>query len=454
MALVKPRLNDYYDLPFTQEQAEFGIPFLDDDIPLYADPFLLWKSPSLQDNSLHTALISAFNHFGQLSDAGKQHVAVDGLIRISECAEVGLGSASNKQGRRIGRETAGAILDLFKQLPPVQRSGFGHVEEIQLFVDQISKDRISDITCSLLKSFLIDFTIDQCRLWRIPTERVSIEVFNYQEKRFTVEHLDLPANPLSHQPILLVPKRWLRFTPWINYDDYFRNAFVPQDKERLSDERISALHFNRANYGLVEAYVQQKERTAADCSNDPLFRPIAIVSAKTKLRRILKLPTGKTDSADRLYEDHVAQLMASLMYPHLDFADEQSRTDSGVQIRDLVFYNNRSIDFLQDIHRLYDCRQLVMELKNVHEIQREHVGQLNRYLAEQFGRFGLLITRNPLPPAIWRNTIDLWSGQRRCIVALTDEDLRVMVQVFETKQRLPIEVLTRAYLTFTRACPA
>jgi hypothetical protein len=367
---------------------------------------------------------------------------------------VGLGSASNKQGRRIGRETAGAILDLFRQLPHVEGAGFGHIEEIQLFVDQISKDRISDITCSLLKSFLIDFTIDQCRLWGIPTERVSLEVFNYQEKRFVVEQLDLPANPLSHQPILLVPKRWLRFTPWINYDDYFQNAFVPQDKERLKEERISVLHFNRENYGLVEAYVHQKERTAGDCTNDPLFRPIAITSAKTKLRRIHKLPGGKTANADKLYEDYVAQLMASLLYPHLDFADEQSRTDSGVQIRDLIFYNNRSIDFLQDIHSLYECRQLVMEIKNVHEIEREHVNQLNRYLTEQFGRFGVLITRNPLPPPIWRNTLDLWSGQRRCIIALTDDDLKLMVQVFETKQRLPIEVLKRSYVDFTRACPA
>ena len=57
MLLIRPRLNDYYDLPITQEQVDFAIPFLDDDIPPYVDPFLLWKSPSLQDNSLHTALV-------------------------------------------------------------------------------------------------------------------------------------------------------------------------------------------------------------------------------------------------------------------------------------------------------------------------------------------------------------------------------------------------------------
>jgi hypothetical protein len=62
MALIRPRLNDYHGLTFAQEEVEFAIPFLDEDIPLYVDPFLLWKSPSLQDNSLHTALVSSFNH--------------------------------------------------------------------------------------------------------------------------------------------------------------------------------------------------------------------------------------------------------------------------------------------------------------------------------------------------------------------------------------------------------
>ena len=87
MALVRPRLNDYYGLSFTQEEADFAIPFLDDDIPLYVDPFLLWKSPSQQDQALHTALISSFNHFGHLAKVGKRKEAVEALIRVSECQE-------------------------------------------------------------------------------------------------------------------------------------------------------------------------------------------------------------------------------------------------------------------------------------------------------------------------------------------------------------------------------
>jgi hypothetical protein len=453
MALVRPRLNDYYRLLFTQEEADFAIPFLDDDIPLYVDPFLLWKSPSQQDQALHTALISSFNHFGRLANAGKEKEAIDAVIRVSECQEVGLGSARDKRGKRIGKSTAKQILALFNLIPQVKTGGFEHVEEIQLFVDQIGKDRISDIACSLTKSFLIDFTIDQSKRLGIPMTDVVLEdVFDYGSKNFRREKLPLPVNPNTTAPLLLVPKRWLRFSPWINYDDYFADAYVRDGT--IPTDRVAVLQYNRDNYGMVETYVQQKEKTQADCKNDPLFKPIAITSAKRKLEEIKKLPTGKNENADRRYEECVAQLLASLLYPQLDFAAEQSRTDSGVLIRDLIFYNNRSFDFLRDLFDHYGSRQLVFELKNVRELEREHVNQLNRYLKDEFGRFGVLVTRNALPKNIFKNTIDLWSGQRRCIIALTDSDLEMMVTVFESKQRLPIEVIKRAYIDFTRACPS
>lgn len=202
-------------------------------------------------------------------------------------------------------------------------------------------------------------------------------------------------------------------------------------------------------------YTQIKERQREDCKNDPLFTQIPMTSAKRKLSTILKLPTGKTDNADRKFEDNVVQLMASLMYPHLDFAQEQSRTESGVLIRDLIFYNNRSFDFLKEIYDEYQCKQIVMELKNVKEVEQGHILQLNRYLNEQFGRFGIIVARNPVPNKVRKNTVDLWSGQRKCILILDDNDLKMMTGVFDGKQkRHPIEVIKKKYVEFKRLCPS
>ena len=154
------------------------------------------------------------------------------------------------------------------------------------------------------------------------------------------------------------------------------------------------------------------------------------------------------------YEELSASLLASLFYPHLDFAQTQSRTESGRHIRDLIFYNNRDIDFLDEIFTEYNNRQLVIEMKNVKEISRDHINQLNRYMQNNIGNFGVFLTRNPLSKAMYENTVNLWSSQRKCIIAITDEDLKLMVEVYESKQRTPIEVLKKKYIEFRRSCPS
>lgn len=116
MVLVRPRLTDFYNISLTQEEVDFAIPFLDEDIPLYVDPFLLWKSPSMQDNSLHTAITNSFNNLGYLLEKGREKEAIDILIRGSECSEVGLGVSKTKRGARIGEKTAHNILSLFKEI--------------------------------------------------------------------------------------------------------------------------------------------------------------------------------------------------------------------------------------------------------------------------------------------------------------------------------------------------
>lgn len=149
----------------------------------------------------------------------------------------------------------------------------------------------------------------------------------------------------------------------------------------------------------------------------------------------------------------IGHLIPSLLYPQLDFAKEQARTDSGVSIRDLIFYNTASTPFLNDMYSSYGSRQITMEMKNVAAIERIHIDQLNRYLADELGRFGLFITRNPLKKAEVTRTVDLWSGQRKAIVVLTDADIGQMVELFISKQRDPIDVIAKKYSEFRRICP-
>ena len=77
--IVRPRLNDYHGILMLQDKVDFAIPFLGEDIPLYVDPFLLWKSPSQMDNGLHDSIIQSFNHLGYLVNKGRNR---DAVVRV------------------------------------------------------------------------------------------------------------------------------------------------------------------------------------------------------------------------------------------------------------------------------------------------------------------------------------------------------------------------------------
>lgn len=453
--IIRPRLNDYHNLSFCQSEVDFAIPFLDEDIPLYLDPFLLWKSPSQQDNSLHTQILDAFNYLGNLYQ-NNEETAIQILIRLSECEEVGLGNSKTKKGLRIGDKMARSILTIFSDIPQIKNEGFKHFEEVQLLVENFSTDRVSDIACNLIKSFLIDYTIQQCETYGIPMSSVDIEYFDLKKTKIVEEEVDLPVNPQNNEPILFVPKRWLRFVPWINFEDYYKDYIKLSDKLLGGKKipRVKILDYNRKNYDQVQEFIKRKKLEQKDCKNDPLFSQIPVVSSKRKLNSILKLPTGKTGNADQDYEKYLCPLLASLLFPELDFAQPQSRTVDGVLIRDLIFYNNTSHPLLSDIHHKYESRQIVFELKNTKEVTTTHINQLNRYLNNEFGRFGILFTRNKPPKNVLKNTIDLWAGQRRCILILDDDDLKLMCEVYEDKQRKPIDVINKKYVEFLRICPS
>lgn len=119
--LIRPRLTGYHGITLAQEDADFAIPFFDEGIPLHVDPFLMWRSPSMQDNSLHEMLMAAFNHVGKLAQGGGRccdRHAGHGLGMPRGWPGI-IGQA---QGKRIGRDKAGEILDIFRRIAPIDSS--------------------------------------------------------------------------------------------------------------------------------------------------------------------------------------------------------------------------------------------------------------------------------------------------------------------------------------------
>jgi hypothetical protein len=458
-SIVNPRLVDYFGLSFSQDDVDFAIPHLREDIPLYLDPFLLWSSENQHYQELHKRLIGFFEDIRLLLAQGGRADAHSLLRRCGEPREMGLGySLGSKRGSSIGSQLIDNILQAYETIPQIANENVTHIEELQLILPGIAEDRVSDIMASVLKDFFLEFTVKSAYELNIPTRPFVIDnIYDSIRKLWRpAGRMELPYNPLDETPLIFAPLNLLRHLPWINYEDYYRSGYAPyvlgpnQAGRKVSKPAVLA--YNRQNYTAVERYVREKELLADRCKPDPLFERLALVTLRKKFKQLRALGTGTEEGNDKKYEELIFDLLSSLLYPLLSFAESRVRTASGVHIRDLIFYNDGKTDFFRDLRDRYDARQPVFELKNVKLLDTEHVNQLYRYLDEEFGRFGILVTRNPASKAVLKNTVDLHSSKRCMILCLDDSDVDLMLNLLEA-DREPAEVVKKKYVEFTRLLP-
>ena len=456
--LVNPRLSDVFGLVIRQDEVDFVVPHLREDLPLSLDPFLLWKSDRTDYQELHQVLLGFVEQIRAHVIAGRIGAAHTLLAEVREPFELGLGyAAGSKRGSAIGPSLRSAIIETFQQVPQLESGGLDHLEILALVVPKIAEDRISDVSASVLKRWLAEFTASRCHELGIPTRRYRLTGWNADRLDWRPFDASLPYNPIDGSPVLLAPLDLLRRLPWINYADYYKTTYarlvLPPGRHNRAVPKDAVLAYNRANYEVVRGYVTSREEQSEACTPDPLFTPLRLDTLKRKAAQLRALPTGRVDGADKKFEDLAYDLLSSLLYPELDLAKAQVRTISGAHIRDIIFHNDGKTPFLQDLRDLYHARQVVFELKNVAALDSEHVNQLYRYLdGENMGRYGILLARTPPPRNVQRNIIDLHSSKRAAVICLDDSDIELMVQLLDSGRR-PVNALRKKHVEFTRKLP-
>lgn len=455
---VNPRLSDVFGLVVRQDEVDFVVPHLREDLPLYLDPFLLWASSRDDYQELHESLLGFIEQVRAYAVNGQALQAKKLLAEVREPNELGLGYASgSKQGSALGPATISAIVELFPRIPQLEIAGLNHVEILALLVPKLAEDRISDLTANVIKRWLAEFSTARATQLGIPTRKYRLTGWDAAALAWRSLEAHLPYNPMDDSPILLVPLDLLRRLPWINYGDYYRTTYaplvLPPSRTGSVVSKADVLAYNRANYEVVKGYVAVREAQASACTPDPLFTPLKLDTIKKKLAKLRALPTGRINGADKQYEELAFEILASLLYPELDLAGSQERTESGAHIRDAIFHNDGKTPFLSDLRDQYGARQVVIEFKNVEVLSTEHVNQLWRYLDnEEMGKFGVLLTRMPPPRNVARNIIDLHSSKRAVVLCLDDSDLALMFSLFDSG-RPPVEALRKKHVKFARSLP-
>jgi hypothetical protein len=262
-----------FDIARTADDDWFDV-ILDSDTELFVDPFLIFKEPRRSDwGRAHAELVAHFDDiFKLLARAGMHerspyYQKALGLLLFPEPQEFCLGYTAR------GTRGSGGGADLARQIARAMVAAIergiehlDHFETLGIFNRNIGPDRISDLTCTLLKERFVDYTLEVVDRHELDTERHTVRFAGIDGGHWVEITADLPTNPVTGGPVLLVPLRFLRRLPTLNADDWWAfhgvRAQLNIDVLEAADKReiIRQAWLNRDS---VDEFVGQRERRRA-----------------------------------------------------------------------------------------------------------------------------------------------------------------------------------------------
>jgi hypothetical protein len=259
---------------------------LDADTQLFVDPFLMFREKSTEWSETHPKIIAHFNKVFSLIAENTNPNSLSykkalHLLTFPEPHELCLGytsTGSRGAGGGIGyaHGIASAIVDAIGRglVEPE------HFEELGVLNEGIGSDRISDITCTIIKPDLIRYTQVICHNHGIPMSphRLFATGIDEQRMRWTAEEVDLPSNPYKAGPLLLIPRRFLRELPTLNADDWWNfheNEMLRTDMNYEVMGKVNKktiIEAARKNVASVRGWTVERETVPSDSydfANDP-----------------------------------------------------------------------------------------------------------------------------------------------------------------------------------------
>lgn len=230
------RFGEFYSVD-TEEADDWFDCLMSIDTPLCVDPFLVYEDESEFWSSAHGHVLDFFSLAFSLmrqskgSRSSAAYIQLKNLLIFPEPAEFCLGlSESSPLGAGSGQGLQQGMLDGIRTAVGLGYENVSHMEMLALFQGGIGLDRISDITCNILKSYFIEYTQEVCRRHSIPTEEFTVKNASWSAEfaRWIDRKVQLPKNPFvttRRLPVLLTPQQFLKDIPVVTSDGLWNYAW-------------------------------------------------------------------------------------------------------------------------------------------------------------------------------------------------------------------------------------
>ncbi len=475
------KISDYFSLNVTQYELDFVDVDLDKDCPLYIDPFLISISNSPWSIQADRTLKSFFNEFKSAMITKNYDKARELFIYMSEPKDncFGISTKGTSNGKGVGALNTEKIVHKIIESNAIECGLVNNIEDIIIFVEDIDKDKLSDMCTNILRYKLIEYTKSQCALWNIKTQKANTLPFWDAEGTRWVYTEDEQLF-IDNRSVLLVPKSIvspIKIFQMSKYNWHFvieneRNYqlthgsslvrqrvlkngkvkyYLPKidvaediNKKINHGEFLSTKHFIREytlkNPNLFVDFVDQSKRCIKCLSNgeivefsdDGLDVDIIIDNLIVRLKRI---KSGKESASE--FHRLIKIIIEILFYPYLTNPIIEREIHEGRKRVDIVMDNNAQDGFFFNLHsiaKIY-CPYVYIECKNYgKDVSNPEIDQLSSRFSPQRGQFGILICRDLENEELFKKRcIDTYKDQRGFVIYFTDNDIISMLNFVKSE---------------------
>lgn len=237
------------------------------DIPLFVDPMLIFNSNKLEYQALHQKIIRYFNFLYQKAEQGLTKKEINAWFNFSEVPNNWLGySLVGNKGLALGLKYSNFLYENIAFAINTNGISRGqHIEKAMLLYEGSGKDKISDLTVNLIKSFLCEYTQQFARDFIQPSLCKILPVekayFNYETESFVSHEYYLPyINNYkgNMEYVLLTPFDILREDePSINRVDFYSSH--ERIRHAIENDSLRA-YINNYLVQAVRRYEEEQRR--------------------------------------------------------------------------------------------------------------------------------------------------------------------------------------------------
>lgn len=460
------KFTEYFGLQVEQDELDFLDIYAHQDIALFLDPFGISAMKTKWSKECENQIATYFQYLLDSIKVGDKQTIKKLLSALHEVNEVALGYSQNApSGRGIGPKQAEEIQFAFENSEAAKSGDIKDIADCALLIPGINRDKISDITCNILKKQLIEFTKEQCNLYSIPTKRVPISAFDFETLKFKSYFDNLPV--VNGKPKILLPITSVRQDPELSKDKYYRNfvlEFLRAEHSHAGDSLASVLKngtikvtiadlkqkypmgtdflydFTKKNPKILEKYKEELRRTALKGEKVKLEPKKRILTSDERINILKKIKPGTQEATNfhKISFDNLIEIFGNRLYDpkgEVEINDGRKRID--------IVFNNNSKGFFYQLNALnkIHCPKIFVECKNYgKELGNPEIDQLQARFSNQRGMFGILLCRTiENREKMIQRCKDVMHDRKGYIIVLEDNDMEYLLKLKEKKDEEKID---------------